>query len=499
VEPDSETVQEGSGQKDSGKKTLLAIDDAFEIRDIIQRALSGESYHVMVCEDCVEAMALLERGITPDLIILDLMLPRMSGLDFLKLIRDRYSHLKAVVISAKGEVETVVEALQLGALDYIHKPFNIDELQIAVDKAISQKEMAEELERLKRQKVFTEDYSILYASREMANIMEMVTKVAQTDVPVLITGDSGVGKEAVAREVHRRSHRSGGPFLKINCAALPASLLESELFGYNKGAFTGAVQSKPSKFENAAGGTIFLDEIGDLAPAIQAKFLHVLQDGTFNRLGSNKTIRTDARVLVATNHDLEKDVSSGVFRSDLFFRLNVVHLNVPPLKDRPVDISLLAGHFLSSYNKRYRKELELSQGDMDRLVRYPWPGNVRELQNTLRRYTVLGILELDERGTGLREEFPDATAGSSEPPHDSQSRADVEHDDSHGSSTEVLPLKTIARNAARKAEKRAIRSALEETSWNKAKAARLLSVSYKALLYKMKDCGLESVTRKEEN
>ena len=495
MELNGENIQEGSG-----KKTLLSIDDAFEIRDIIQRALSGETYHVMVCGDCVEALALLERGISPDLILLDLMLPKMSGLDFLKLIRDRYSHLKTVVISARGDVETVVEALQLGALDYIHKPFSIDELKIAVDKAISQKEMTEELERLKRQKVFTEDYSILYASREMANIMEMVSKVAQTDVPVLVTGDSGVGKEAVAREIHRRSHRSGGPFLKINCAALPASLLESELFGYNKGAFTGAVQSKPSKFENASGGTIFLDEIGDLAPSIQAKFLHVLQDGGFNRLGSNKTIQADARVLVATNHDLEKAVDKGTFRADLFFRLNVVHLNVPPLKDRPVDISLLAGHFLASYNKRYSKDLELSQSEMDRLVRHPWPGNVRELQNTLRRYAVLGILQLDGKGSELQGELPDAAAASGDLPLPGlPDRADVEQGDLHHADTEIIPLKAVARKAAMKAEKKAIWAALEATKWNKAKAARLLQVSYKALLYKMKDCGLGSAARKEEN
>ena len=508
----------------TGKKTLLAIDDAFEIRDIIQRALS-ESYHVMVCEDCVEAIAILERGTSPDLILLDLMLPKMSGMDFLKMIKDRYPHLQTVVISAKGDVETVVEALNLGALDYIHKPFGIDELQIAVDKAMSHKQMAEELERLKRQEIFTEDYSIIYASSEMANIMETVSKVAQTDVPVLVTGESGVGKEAVARELHQRSHRANGPFLRVNCAALPASLLESELFGYNKGAFTGAVQSKQSKFETAAGGTLFLDEIGELAPPIQAKFLHVLQDGSFNRLGSNKTIRADARILVATNHDLEEQISRGLFRTDLYFRLNVVQILIPPLRERPVDIALLTNHFLDQYRKKYKSQIELDQASMDRLSQYHWPGNVRELQNILRRFVVLGKLEFDssriQNGmqSGLSTSTSNGYGGMDPgtyrstgvgdkpfqgiPPRHHQGEGPIELDSGDISSgntgdntsgddivKETVSLKEIARNAAREAEKKAIFRALEATRWNKTQAAKLLQVSYKAFLYKMKDCGV---------
>jgi len=500
---------------DQGKKTLLAIDDAFEIRDIIQRALS-ESYHVMVCEDCIEAITLLERGTSPDLILLDLMLPKMSGMDFLKMIKDRYPHFQTVVISAKGDVETVVEALNLGALDYIHKPFSIDELQIAIDKAMSHKQMADELERMKRQEIFTEDYSIIYASTEMANIMETISKVAQTDVPVLITGDSGVGKEAVARELHQGSHRAKGPFLRVNCAALPASLLESELFGYNKGAFTGAVQSKKSKFESAAGGTLFLDEIGELAPGIQAKFLHVLQDGTFNRLGSNQTIQADARILVATNHDLEEEVSKGVFRSDLYFRLNVVQIHIPPLRQRTVDISLLTNHFLGQYKKKYKSQIELDQASMDKLTQYHWPGNVRELQNILRRYVVLGTLEFDgnriQTGTGsdsrtttiIADEDMDergyrSTGGESRffpgpPPQnlgeEGPLNMDPEHTEGDDAVDETVGLKEIAKNAAREAEGKAIHRALEATRWNKTQAAKLLQVSYKALLYKMKDCGV---------
>ncbi len=218
-------------------------------------------------------------------------------------------------------------------------------------------------------------------------------------MPVLITGDSGVGKEVVARELHQRSHWASGPFLKINCAALPTSLLESELFGYDKGAFTGAMKSKPSKFESASGGTLFLDEIGELEPHIQAKFLHVLQDGTFNRLGSNKIIKTDARIMVATNQDLEENIMNGTFRRDLYYRLNVARIHIPPLRERPVDIALLANYFLEFYSRQYKRSVDLDEETLNKLYHHPWPGNVRELQNVLRRYIVLGRLEFDSTGS----------------------------------------------------------------------------------------------------
>ncbi|UCF30643.1 MAG: sigma-54-dependent Fis family transcriptional regulator [bacterium] len=503
-----------AADKISRQHTLLAIDDEPDIRDLIYHAFSDEDYHVMTCGDCTEALALLERGSLPDLILLDLMLPEMSGLDFLQLLRNRYPHLKAIVISARGDVETVVEALQMGALDYIHKPFDVAELMIAVNKALSQKQMAEELDRLRKQEAFAETHSALYASREMANIIEMVSKVAQTDVPVLITGESGVGKEVIAREIHQKSLRASGPFLKVNCAALPASLLESELFGYNKGAFTGASQAKPSKFENADNGTLFLDEIGEIAPALQAKFLHVLQDGFFNRLGSNKTIRTNTRILVATNQDLEEEVKSGSFRSDLYYRLNVVRIHIPPLRERPVDIALLANYYLDFYSRKYRKEVDLSESALPRLNRHSWPGNVRELQNVMRRYVVLGLLEFDKEspvsappmGAGspdLQEgQIPGraAAGGESGPDQAGPTRETAKGValDEEGMQRENYSLKEIAKEAAQAAEKEAILRALEITRWNKSKAAKLLKISYKALLYKMREGGLEKPLPEQE-
>ncbi|MFV1957611.1 MAG: sigma-54-dependent transcriptional regulator, partial [bacterium] len=409
----------------------------------------------------------------------------------------RYPHLKTIVISAKHDVETVTEAMRLGALDYILKPFSVAELGISVNKAIHFKETEDELKRLQRQQLYAEDYSLLYASSEMANIMETILKVASTNMPVLITGDSGVGKEVVARELHQRSHWSTGPFLKVNCAALPASLLESELFGYARGAFTGAVQSKPSKFEIASGGTLFLDEIGELEPHIQAKFLHVLQDGTFNRLGSNKLLKTDARILVATNQDLEENIKTGTFRRDLYYRLNVARIHIPPLSERRVDIALLTTYFLEFYARQYKRRVDLDEETLNKLYRHPWPGNVRELQNVLRRYIVLGRLEFDSTGslsnlTSGPTQFNTAEGFITPPGSPEEQPEDQFEQPEKIPSEDTLSLKEIAKSAARKAEKAAILIALDTTGWNKSQAAKLLKISYKAFLYKMKDCGIET-------
>ncbi|MFV2082309.1 MAG: sigma-54-dependent transcriptional regulator [bacterium] len=490
-----------SESQSSGKRTLLAIDDAENILNLITDGLSSENYIIVTCTDCRQATELLEGGTSPDLILLDLMLPDMSGLEFINVLNTRYPHLKTIVISAKHDVETVTEAMRLGALDYILKPFSVAELKISVNKAIHFKETEDELKRLQRQQRYAEDYSLLYASSEMANIMETILKVASTDMPVLITGDSGVGKEVVARELHQRSHWASGPFLKVNCAALPTSLLESELFGYTRGAFTGAIKSKPSKFENASGGTLLLDEIGEIEPHIQAKFLHVLQDGTFNRLGSNKMLKTDARIIVATNQDLEENIKKGTFRRDLYYRLNVARIHIPPLRERPVDIALLTTYFLEFYGRQYKRHVDLDDETLNKLYRHPWPGNVRELQNILRRYIVLGRLEFDSPGspsdltsgptpfnTGFNtgDEFITPTGSTEIQPEDQYERSETVPAEG------TLSLKEIAKSAARKAEKKAILIALDTTGWNKSRAAKLLRISYKAFLYKMKDCEIET-------
>ncbi len=320
------------------------------------------------------------------------------------------------------------------------------------------------------------DDELVVGSAPMRAIRDLVRQVADTDVPVLITGDSGVGKEVVARQLHSFSGRSNGAFVKINCAALPDQLLESELFGYERGAFTGADRDKPGKFELANGGTILLDEIGEIAGGTQAKLLQVLQDGSYYRLGGKCEISIDARVVASTNRDLEQEMFEGSFRKDLFYRLNVVRVEVPPLRQRSDEIPLLAQHFVRRYEREYERNLGLlSQPTLDALSRHDWPGNVRELQNLIRRMVVLEDIEGSMESLVSRRD----PAGS---------RFDV--DALIGADGTIPPLKEVSRLAALEVEGELIRRALEQTRWNRRKAAELLHISYKALLYKIRDCGI---------
>ena len=320
-------------------------------------------------------------------------------------------------------------------------------------------------------------FQFLYQSEKMARIVEMIDQVADTDVTVLVEGESGVGKELVARALHYRSTRKNKPFIKINCAALPEELLESELFGYEKGAFTGAYNRKPGKFELAHGGTIFLDEIAEISPSLQAKLLQVLQDGEFARLGGKQDIQVNVRVLVATNKNLEEYVRLGRFREDLYYRLNVLNIHVPPLRERREEIPLLSQYLFEKYTEKYGKSaLPLSRETSDLLLVYDWPGNVRELENMIKRTVVLGSEEVIKRELSLRPPAPQAATAKAEP---------VEQ-------PKPISLKEISRKAALEAEREVIAKTLEKTHWNRKMAARLLDISYKALLYKIKECGLDA-------
>jgi two-component system response regulator AtoC len=319
--------------------------------------------------------------------------------------------------------------------------------------------------------------SLIFSGEKMNRIRKLVNRVASTNVTVLICGESGVGKEIVARALHLNSPRRDKPFIKVNCAALPEKLLESELFGYEKGAFTGAYRSKPGKFELAHGGTIFLDEIGDMSPPLQAKFLQVLQDGGFSRLGGREDIQVDVRILVATNKNLEEAMRAGCFREDLYYRLNVVNIPVPPLRERKKEIPVFVTHFLDKYGKKYNKRVSNpSPKLMKVLTRHHWPGNVRELENMIKRLVVLGdegaiIEELGSKGRGKRPlEETGPQPNPSIPP--------------------VLPLKEVSQRALMKAEKQVILKVLVQTNWNRKVAAKLLNISYKALLYKIRQYGL---------
>ena len=378
--------------------------------------------------------------------------------------------------------------MRLGALDYIRKPFKMTEIKVAVNEALQFRELQMEIEYRRRKSTFRDEIPFLYNSNAMSVIMETIQQVAATNVPILITGDSGVGKEVVAREIHQRSLRAQKSFIKVNCAAIPPNLLEGELFGFEKGAFTGAVASKPARFEKAENGTLFLDEIGELAQGVQAKFLHVLQDGTFNRLGSNKVLRSNARIVVATNQDIEKLVKSGHFRPDLYFRLNVIRIHIPPLRERRSDIPLLAEHFLSINSRKFGKFVSFDSQTMDYLTQHDWPGNVRELQNAVSRYVVLGKLM---EGGQLRSSEEQQLAGSRDSIEPAGSGDVAQAPPLQEEDTIGLGLKQLGKEAALKAEREVIIKVLYATKWNKSKAAKVLQISYKALLYKIKDCGID--------
>jgi two-component system response regulator AtoC len=317
----------------------------------------------------------------------------------------------------------------------------------------------------------------LCTSSKMQPIRDLISKVAGTNTTVLLRGESGVGKEVVGRAIHKASPRAAKQFLKVNCAALPGELLESELFGHEKGAFTGAYRQKPGKFEAAHQGTLLLDEIGEMPLRLQAKLLHVLQDGEFSRVGGEKIIDTDVRLIAATNRDLEASMRAHQFREDLYYRLNVIEIRIPPLRERRDEIPALAGHFLAVANKQYGRNVEISPALMRQLVEHPWPGNIREMENAIKRLVVLGNAAQFQAQLG-------AAVAAAPAPAVATAAASAPSDDA------VLGLKAIARRAARDAERIVIAQTLERTHWNRAKAARMLQISYKALLYKIVECGL---------
>ncbi|MCC6642435.1 MAG: sigma-54-dependent Fis family transcriptional regulator [Deltaproteobacteria bacterium] len=462
------------------QRRVLVVDDAESIRSYVASVLELRGYLVDTAEDGRSALALLEAGAAPDAVLLDVMMPGMSGLETLARIREIYSGLPVVMLSVVARTTTIVEAMRLGAADYVNKPFDEAELDLVLRRVLDQRDLDEERNRLVREA--GEESAVAWESESMQRVLHVLEQIADTDVTVLIHGESGVGKEVVARAVHEHSTRAKRPFVKVNCAALPSDLLESELFGYERGAFTGAVARKAGKFEVAHTGTIFLDEIGEMSAGLQAKLLQVLQDASFCRLGSNQEIRVDVRVVTATNRKLEQMVAQGGFREDLFFRLNVVSIEIPPLRERREEIPGLIDRFLRRYSAKYRKPLPvLSTRMLRQLERHPFPGNVRELENMMKRIVVLGreepvLEELMARG----ERRPEEARGDLEALLTELERT-----------AGALPLREVGQRAALEAEREAIERVLHRTHWNRKQAARVLGVSYKTLLQKIRECGLE--------
>jgi two-component system response regulator AtoC len=464
---------------------VLVIEDDDAARDALCEFLRAAGFSPRPVRSGAEALAAVEVE-RPDAVLLDLVIPEPDGFEVLGRLHARDPALPVIVTSGLSEAESVVRAMRLGAVDYLPKPFEVHELDLVLRRALERKGRRSEASPPVPVAPVREPEEVPEPSPTLSSAMERVwalaDRIADTDVPVLLVGESGVGKDVVARRIHATSRRAARAFVKINCAALPAELLESELFGHEKGAFTGAHAEKPGKFELAHEGTIFLDEIGEMDPRLQAKLLQVLQDEEFYRVGGKRSVRVDARVLVATNRNLDAAIRQGTFREDLFYRLNVVTIRVPPLRERKEEIGPLVDHFVKKYRDRYGGGLERVPPEvMERFHAYDWPGNVRELENLVRRLVVLR-----DPAMVLGEVVP-------VPPHPPNGAAntaanDVRPGTLHASLPEDAPLKDVARRAARIAEREAILRALVRTGWNKRKAAKRLQISYKALLYKIKDC-----------
>jgi two-component system response regulator AtoC len=449
---------------------ILVVDDEFGLRHALSRILSAEGHEVIVAEDGASALQTIN-GTPPDLVLCDVRMPGMNGLEFLERFRATNVGGLVIMMSAYEDDEGVIEAMRRGAYDFIGKPFRADQLVLTIRKAVEREGLRQTVEQLKEElSALRAPSGIVGRGTAMQQVLTVAGKVARHPSTVLITGESGTGKELVARHVHASSPRAERALVAVNCGAIPENLLESELFGHAKGAFTGATSEKVGLFEEADGGTLFLDEIGELPPSLQVKLLRALQEGEIRRVGDNTDRAVDVRLVAATARDLEAEVAAGRFRADLYYRINVVRLHLPPLRDRREDIPELVRHFVQLYARRLGLSVDsVSPAAMRLLIEYAWPGNVRELENVIERALVLADgpqIEPEQLAAMIRS--PGATAPA--------------RDD--------LDL-SIKRQAAA-LERGLIRDALARTGGNRTRAAKLLELSHRALLYKIREYGLGS-------
>jgi DNA-binding NtrC family response regulator len=449
------------------KKRILVVEDEDKLRRVIELQLMTAGFDVDKAPTAEEGLKMADRA---DMVLTDLKLPHMDGLEFLHLIRRQNTQVPVIMMTAFGSVETAVEAMKAGATDFLLKPFSLDHMMQVVQKALEVRALREENRELKAELGRRYEFdNIIGRSGPMQEIFATIERVAPTRATVLLTGESGVGKDLIARAIHFHSPRRDRPLVKINCTAIPENLMESELFGYEKGAFTGAQTSKPGKFEQADTGTVFLDEIGDVPAAIQVKLLRILQEREFERLGSNVTRHIDVRLVAATNQDLRAALEQGTFREDLYYRLNVVPMNIPPLRERKQDIPALANHFIRKLVPDTGTHVEgISEAAMEKLMSYHWPGNVRELENVIERSLVMtGGTQLEPSDIRLE------TAPRPRP----------QSGDAH-----FLPDGMTLDQY----EQEIIREALRRADGNKSQAARLLGLTRNALRYRLTQMGLES-------
>jgi DNA-binding NtrC family response regulator len=437
---------------------ILVVDDQSSVRELLKAVLESDGHGVEAASDGKTAVERLRVGFH-DLVVMDIRMPGIDGVEALRRMREVSPETGVVMMTAYASVETAVEAMKLGAFDYVTKPIDIDEVRAVVSRWVESRAEPGEEEDVEPKT------DVVGASGAMREALALADRVAESDASVLLLGESGTGKDVVAREIHRASERAQGPFVAVNCSAIPEGLLESELFGHEKGSFTGAVRQKRGRLELADRGTVFLDEIGDMSPGLQAKLLRFLQDRTLQRVGGGKDITVDVRVIAATNKDLEKEVAEGRFRDDLYFRLNVVTITLPPLRDREGDVPLLADHFLRLHTQPGGKPKKMSPSAMRLVVSYDWPGNVRELENAIERAVVLSRGE-----TIFPEHLParvQAAAGAS--------------DEDGGASGRTI----------REVERDLIIKTLTETDGNRTHAAKILGISRRTLQNKIKEYDLD--------
>ena len=503
---------------------LALVDDDPQFVEYLQTLLKSRGYDVKTYSSGGDLLQALSRGPVPDVVLLDVLMPGMNGLETLRAARNAAPGVQVIMLSGQQVPSTIVDAVRLGAVDYVVKPDDPEGMgeaavEMAIRNAVEKVSLTSEVARLRAQVADDPDGAqpCWGDGSSMRPVLTMIERVADSDVSVLLSGESGVGKEVIARELHRRSNRRTKNFVKVNCAALPADLLESELFGHERGAFTGAQASRIGKFEYANEGTILLDEIGEMPASLQAKLLHVLQDHEFTKLGSNRPVSVDVRIIAATNRDLEAMIRAQQFREDLYYRLQVIEIHVPPLRERRDEILPLVEFFLMKYSARYGRPVARPSNRLrEAFLGYTWPGNVRELENVVKRYVILQdenlvLAELERQRLPIDQQMP--LVGSTTPPPTPTSHAApgepsaaseahalpstaarppaVSHFDD-GNGTSKLP--ELARRAALTAEREAIQQALDRFRWNRRKAAQLLGVSYKTLLNKMKECGITAPT-----
>ncbi len=466
-------------------KLILVVDDEENIRELLRESLEDDGYRINVAKNGQEAVEKV-RALNPDTVLMDVKMPVMSGMDAFLKIKEFQPDLPVIFLTAFGSSDLAISAMKCGAYDYLTKPFDIEEVRIKVKRALELRELSSMSGR-----VHPDDISVINndelvgQSPLMQELYKQIGKVAASDATVLLLGESGTGKELVAKAIHSNSHRKGSCFVVVNCAAIPENLLESELFGHEKGAFTDAVETHIGKFEQASSGTIFLDEIGDMSLPLQAKLLRVLQDGGFERVGGRERLTSSARVIAATNQDLARLVSERKFREDLLYRLNVITLRLPPLRDRKGDIALLARHFVRKYASKYGRDVtEIAGATMSRLEEHDWPGNVRELENVMARAVIISQAHVV---------LPETVDIGSQPV--------IRHQQEPGTASVTATLEQPAvsvpasglrlSDAIQQMEVEMIRKALRESGGNKTKAAQILGISRKSLFNKIRDYKLQ--------